>query len=1214
MNEDIQLADLLESYPPVTTPEFQTLITAKKEFNELASNPNEKLPPGRGNLYKHQLFTRRFLRAYDRLMILSETGTGKSCEALGFIEYTRHEMEKAKTNPNMADEKAAHFKQVIILVRGETLRNEITQQIVCKCSDGRYEPEVNPEDKREGDQKRRVTNAVKKAGYRVKPYTMFANAIAREIDEKGLDQVSKDYSDTIFWFDEAHNLLINSKDKKMTEKQRTYQTLWTLLHVTLRTKIILSTATPMINTDHEFGSLFNLLLPENGKPPLDLNLSLMTLNDRRVLFPTLPADVDLSQVSLQDVAPYFQGQFPKDFNFADATLRDLEPFLRGRVGYVRAPETGAIPEQVGSRIQEVYEVNGVSYQSQMVLYTSQMSEFQNEGYLRAVQSRSQQSEVFASERQASNFIFPDGYWGGGATEREKARQKAVRRARKQLEEPQLELTPTADIPQGGIIPVMIGSEATAEVPPQERRAFRRYVTATQSGYAATPEFLPWISNLAYIRTLSCKYYWILKHAIEDSGNVFIYGEYAEGSGAVVLGLCLEALGFEKYDESSSMFVGAGGVTNKPYCSSGQDKASERRVREGFKSYSEGGPPRYALLTGGTSDTKFQSMMEAMNSYENRHGDYIKVLISTRVGRDGINVNNVLQIHLVGAEWNESTMHQAISRGIRATSHEDILNEERARLLQIGQDPRNAQVIVNIYRHAAISPTEQNASVDMHMYRTAEHKDRAIKRVMRMLKQCSVGCQVHYQRNVREGPEMDGTAACDYDVCQYTCVDPAPTGIDYSTYDVLYADEVVDQALEDIVNAFRQNNALSLEQMETLFPQYRRKYLVMALEELVIKKIKLVDRFGYTSFLREDQGSFYLVRSYPGDENPQYAMQYYTEGVIAIQERTLSEVVSRSESEQYASNVERLENMDPRSEEFDDYLNNLSIDGQAILVEDVLSRYANGERSPYIETVMDKFARFIAIFREPVNMIEKEVEAQAPGRPRKGRPRKAENIGKSRKIDIDKFQRELVEDPNNEIVYLHGIYAQTAGLTEYNTTSRYNNAEGRFRILKPSENESWRDLDLIESIVYQKRIMLDRRQRQNPYEEQMIYGFIEKDKFKIRDRTTETAQAATDKRSKNRGKVCVYFDKPILIDIAWKIDIPTPPGIYTEYEAADDETLRNILRREKSFQLPEKENELRTWDRNRLLYYVKWLRGGGTKVNICDDIRQHMETTNRMMNQ
>lgn len=96
--EDIQLVDLLESYPSQMTPHIQTLITAKQEFSELASELGEKLPKGRGKLYKHQLMTLRYLRAYDDLLVISEPGTGKTCEVLGFAEYTRQELDKFRNN------------------------------------------------------------------------------------------------------------------------------------------------------------------------------------------------------------------------------------------------------------------------------------------------------------------------------------------------------------------------------------------------------------------------------------------------------------------------------------------------------------------------------------------------------------------------------------------------------------------------------------------------------------------------------------------------------------------------------------------------------------------------------------------------------------------------------------------------------------------------------------------------------------------------------------------------------------------------------------------------------------------------------------------------------------------------------------------------------------------------------------------------------------
>ena len=74
------------------------------------------------------------------------------------------------------------------------------------------------------------------------------------------------------------------------------------------------------------------------------------------------------------------------------------------------------------------------------------------------------------------------------------------------------------------------------------------------------------------------------------------------------------------------------------------------------------------------------MKKTIKTYENRHGQYIKVLIVTQMARDGINVENVTQIHLVGPIWNESSMYQAQSRGIRATSHDILLNEERNKII------------------------------------------------------------------------------------------------------------------------------------------------------------------------------------------------------------------------------------------------------------------------------------------------------------------------------------------------------------------------------------------------------------------------------------------------------------------------------------------------------------------------------------------------------
>ncbi|CAH6419610.1 VV D6-like helicase [uncultured virus] len=1250
------------------TPGFQTLITAKEEFAEMASDPGEQLPQGQGQFYKHQKFTLRYLRAYDDLIILDETGTGKSCSVLGFTEYTRAELEKAKVDPTRADEKAAHFKKVVVLVKGPTQKNEFKNQLICSCSDGHYVTGIVKRAKTETVQKTNISLEIKKAGYTVTTYTSFAHRInekystldkttgVRTITEADNARLAEEYSDTIFWIDEAHNLLIDpGTTTTIREKQQTYSTIWRVLHLARRSKRIISTATPMINDEKEIGFLMNLILPLNGIIPLGYDYRNAPPNDIRVLFPgvgldnrNFPENFDYYHATFEELrrycpnllfdpriaspeqmAPYFLGQFPSDrldrfyVNFSTATLADLEPFMRGRIGFIRATNTGAVPEEQGILQDDEYENNGVRYRSQLVIYATAMSEHQNNGYI-AARNRGR-DELFGAERQAANFVFPDGYWGNGITEDESNARKAARNAKAAIKaaiaaETQQEAPVVVEtLPEGGFLPITAGvieqttaeeEEAGIEATGYERRAFRRYVTLRGDTFAATAEFAPWLQQLEFIRTLSCKFAEIVRLVMGEPGNAFVYGEFVEGSGAIVLALCLEGMGFVRYNESTSMFLGVGADTVKPVCSGSDRDAANRRVRPNILSRQQGAPMRYGLLTRDTSDAKFHSMMEAMNSYENRHGDYIKVLISSRVGRDGINVKNVLQIHLVGSEWNQSGIYQALSRGIRATSHDDLINEERDRLIAEGDTVTKPRISVKIYKHAALD--ENGSGIDLQMYRMAEYKDRSIKRVMRIMKQCAIGCQIHYNRNVLP-TDVDGSAACDYDVCHYPCVDPAPAEKDFSTYDVLYASEIVTDAIGKIINIYRQRNAFTLNEIATVLPQYRRKYLIMALERLITNKTPLTDRFGYTTYLREDKGSFYLDRSYPTGIPPSYAMAYYTQGVIGIEQETLANIVVRLEAGEHQEVLAELEHMDPKDPQFDLRLGAISIEGQATILEEVLMRTLRGNRSDFTDAIILKFQRMIFPIHEPLTELNRVYETVAQRKPRRGRkpnPELKRRIKKINPITID--ETKIVRDEDTEIVYLHTLYSQVINQTGYATTARFNKAEGRIRLLKPTEiDDGWRDLNEIELPVYNAFIQIEIARRNRPFEEHGIYGFILPDKkFRIRDRLTEAPGAADDARKIKRGKVCETWYRPDLIDVLYEVSAAAPGGFFPDFKEDQKMQLIQILlqrRINKSYE------ELLTWSIDRLIYYFKWY--SATKVKrevICEIIKQRMAETGRLL--
>lgn len=1421
---EIQLEDLLESYPPVTTSEFQTLLTAKKEFSELPSELGEKLLPGRGQYYKHQRFTHRFLRAYDDIVDVSNTGTGKSCNIIGFLEFARQEHEKAKVDPTSADERVAHFKKYIILVKSKTLKEEIKNQIICRCSDGHYEEGLIKRAKTEKVQKSNATIELKKAGYVIGTYKTFARRIMREYPTDADNiRLANDFSDTVFWIDEAHNLLTDpGGTTTYREKLDIYHSIFRVLHIALRCKRIISTATPMINAEGEVGALMNLILPLNGILPPGYDYRNATENDIRVLFPGASEEL-IRNGTPEQVAPYFRGQIPSEFNFKTAQLPDLEPYFRGRITFVRATNSGAVPEEQGILQAEPLEAEGIRYESQLIIYATQMSEDQSEAYLRSKQSDRERNELYSSELQASNFVFPDGYWGKGLTDQERV---AIKRAREVKAANKIAAAAATadgavlpvvveDIPDDGMIQIAVGGEilTTGEDATDneiegagfDRRAFRRYVNLQGDTFRPTPEFEPWLTSLSYIRRLSCKYVEIVSLVMNEPGNCFVYDHLVEGSGLMVLGLCLEGMGFARYNETASMFLGTGGETLKPYCSGSEMDITNRRVRPDILSRKQGGPLRYCLLSRNTTETKFKSMMEAMNSYENRHGDYIKVFLSSRVGRDGINVNNVLQVHLVGSEWNQSGIYQALSRGIRATSHDDLIKEERQRIVdengdveiarelrrqqkeseyilspeddaqivdyvtqqntafraenpsadlitftnfgrqatelarqsiinsryiltpeeeeaiaaavnnpeaarqvmveivgarhpvteivdaEVHQDiiesrylltetekaqlvtyadgkptpinaevrhvmiannvpqithyalaletlraavidaiyelspeeeaqvryedgdPSRARVVIRTFKHAAVAL--DGSSTDMGLYRIAEFKDRSIKRIMRMMKQCAIGCQIHYNRNVRAG-DIDGSAECDYDVCRYQCVDPPPDSDDYSTYDVIFAMETVVQVVAEITNLFRQLNVLTLNGIMALLPGYRRKYIIMALERLITNKVSLTDRFGYTAYLREDKGTFYLDRSYPTGVPAAYDMSYYTDGVIGMQQESLATIVVRLEAGEHQEVLTELEGMQPDDPQFQAQLDTVSIEGQATILEAAVLQAVTGRQSAFTDTIIQKFQRMFFSIHEPVTELQKLYDKSGERRSKRGRKPNPETKRRVKKINAATIDAsKITRDTDTEMVYLHTLYSQVINQTGYATTARFNKAEGRIRLLKLSEGNSngvaaWRDLSEVESNVYNAFIQLEIAARNQPFEQQGIYGFILQDKkFRIRNALTESAGAADDARKVNRGKVCNTWFKPELISVMWEIGVQAPHGHFANFtEAERNQLVAGLVHKTKIGY-----DELLTWPLEKLIYYHKW--HSATKITrntICDFIQQRMAETGRLI--
>ena len=1120
----IELEDLVFTYPNQRQKGFQTLISAKEEFRETASAVTESVPR-RGELFKHQKYLLRLMRQYDNQLIVWRTGTGKSC---GVISVTEYYKSIAGALENIRNDSVSPYKHAYVLVKGPSLVEEFKFQLVCKCTDGVYITEQVKSSRSEKQRKGNVSRAIK-SFYTVTTYGMFARDIINLTDK----QLRQEYDHSIFIIDEVHNLKSDPEKGKViidpktgnkitvrkvikggiekevrVEQKLIYDQLHRAFHTLSPRKVMLLSATPMINDTSEIGAILNFLLPLDKQLPLNVDYKKITLNQ-------------------------------------------FEPYLRGLISFVRELDTGAIPEYQGTLIEEVYDIQGKKVPSQMIIYATQMSDLQEKTYdlainnPKALRPESDRPEAFYDlQRQAANFVFPDGSTGS------------------------------------------VG--------------FNKYVESAGSNlYIPKHGLDDWLQDINKLKELSSKFASIVELSKNTLGNSWCYSNFVIRSGAIVLGLCFEGQGFERFSETSSIFTTVGGFGLSPLCVPEVTKGRKIRISKKL---------RYALLTSETPKPEVNSILETFNSYENRHGEYIKATIGSPMTRDGLNLANVLQIHLTEPGWNQASTYQAESRAIRSTSHVDLIKEERNRLRLEGKNPESANVIIRVYRHAAV--TKDGTSVDVQFYESSEKKDRGIKRIVRMMKQAATDCQIHYNRNVRPG-DIDGSAQCDYDVCAYKCFDPKPRAIDYSSYDVLYTCDMIEAIKIDIKEIFKTEFKMSFNDLYSRL-EYREKFIDLAVSELIMDKNPIIDRYGYTSYLREDQSSLFLKRGFPLKSMESiggYLLSTYTETLIGILKISLNEYNQEMQKGEQYNLIVKLQTVDPGSDEFNLMIDQLNLDIKVELLESSIYKvFVEKMPSPVAEAVIDKFKTSSYQLHEPIKALE--ISSTALKERGTGRGRKPKE---GAKFKLTTKQQEEVEQakeqPDAEIVYIHTLFNQSYDRTSYAVSSKFGKSEGRIRLLKPSEEGvGWRDANTYELPVYNTIVQKQLDEMRRKFERNDIYGTILNPdrKFRIRDKTTESIpEGVKDKRKVNRGRVCEIWNKAGLIDILWKLRI-------MPFKTNVTETRAELIKSLETSGVSSKERVIDQFSDERLKFYFIWYRTGMNRTQICNTLQKELQKMGRLL--
>lgn len=1188
----MELTDFMAEYPSIDDKNIQTKISAKWEFASLASYP-EDVTLGPTGFFRHQDLIERLMRVYNRQILIHGTGTGKSYLIGDVGEYARKEYH------------GRGIRGVIVVVKGKPQMIDIIKTLVCKSTHGYYMTNSILYGTTERGMKSAASRSLKR-WYDVRSYGTFAKHLST-LDDATLRSM---YSDYLIIFDEFHNTRILDdkvsihQSGELTPGQNVTLQMWRLSHLPLRTKVIGLSASLIINDVNEAIGTLNLILP-------------------------------------------IDRQIPDNSKIQNMTTDELAKYVNGYVSYVSSPDVHVYRWRQGVEFNEtVVGDRGDTYRSQLVLKLHGMSELQSKIYARAFDRDIRTDNGKArpgfriNARQASKGVFP----------------------------------PTKKFPEGSW-----GMEG-----------FMEHFTRTDNGWYKASKHMKEYYKGDRLGILSISALEAIKIARATDGLVVIFDEYVDGSGLNYLAIAMDNMGFQRHDPTTSIFRPKGSSGPAPYCGGVPDldasteieSDKERTIRPDFMKQSAAGYLRYVMITKDTKNAQLSNILELCGSNENVKGEYLRVVMISGRAKEGISFSNMAVFIQYGGVWTPTTEYQAESRGLRTTSHVLLHADMIQRLMMSGMNDRELEVakrkgatpaqlkefanpmsredaekwgyvIVDTYKFASVVPDVKGAprredgskypSIDILMYLYAEDKNRQFKQFIRKLKELAIDCQIHKRRNVRAG-DKDGSEECDYDVCDYKCYSKSPHHIDYTTSDVYYMKESVNDISPSIEDYFRKNGSGTIENIRTsIGNDVRVRYIEAALTDMILNRKVIRDRFGYSVFIREDNGIFYITRDFPSEDvvADDQSSSFYGSTYIMTQRNDIDRYIGMMEVSEIDNVIQDLRAIDPKQKNYETVLDNAikayEVTQQVLILEYVMDKALRGDKDPFIMTAAKTFKHVVFSLNEPRELIEEKAEEM---RARKGQREKKverENFDEMQKrgIDIGKMFRS-----NDPVVYIHSLNTHIPNRAAFSDVSQVLKAEGQIRIYNPATGK-WEDTNEYQSQVYNLYIQWKIYQRVSKMDQKYdgsVYGVILGRNFRVRVLTgdeklkkgkaaqptgnkgkgrgkaekeamtgTVRKDAGKDMRTDPTGRVCSTNDKGVIINQLWMVteDSDDRPMPTKKVKFPTDEVMKETIYKESNRKL-----DAKGWSKEKLKYFYAWYKMD--KKGICQVLFHEMFVRNQIL--
>jgi ribosomal protein L32E len=519
-------------------------------------------------------------------------------------------------------------------------------------------------------------------------------------DRDFLEKVRKADSNktSLFVIDEVHRFITNVYNNVASKKGKRAQIIYDYIQQekkdNINTRILLLSATPVVNTPFEFALIFNLLRPET--------------------FPTSEA--------------IFEQLFISSTNFASLNENTKNMFQRRILGLV-SYYIGATPDKYAKKIVHYVNVTMDTFQEEIYNYFEDIEEKKEK--LRIKMSRGKIGDSMSTyssyTRQACNFVFPtisDLINGEKRPRPSNFKLKdsdaiIIDEGKNVDKKKQLIKTKAEVLEYIKAIRIYVNSfiEFMKNILREDiknnytiNNDIKTFHIKYKSDFNIFFEKEPKKSKLfTNMYMYSPKFVKIIFNILNTKGTVMIYSNYVEMEGLQLLKVYLSFFGFVDIDKDEEF------NKNKLH-------DTDKLPKDGL---------RWCEFHGGIDKDVRRLNKEIFNMTSNRYGKHCKIMMISPAGAEGINLNNVRQVHILEPYWNEVRIEQVIGRALRFCQHKDLPLEER---------------ILDVFRYKVVRKSGKETT-DERLENISRKKNNLLLSFSDAVKSAAVDCELFKAHNM-----------------------------------------------------------------------------------------------------------------------------------------------------------------------------------------------------------------------------------------------------------------------------------------------------------------------------------------------------------------------------------------------------------------------------------------------------------------------------------